>query len=48
MLDLVYNDLSFIHKDLKEEILAKISEKIDRSDFIGGTEVQNFEREWAD
>lgn len=40
-------DLKRIHAPMKEEILSRISSIIDRSAFILGSEVENFEKEFA-
>lgn len=42
-----FMDLKRIHSPIKEEILARISSIIDRSAFILGSEVENFEKEFA-
>lgn len=41
-------DLKKIHAPIKEEILSRISSIIDRSAFILGSEVENFEKEFAE
>ena len=42
-----YADLARSHGPLKDEILRRLGELIDRSEFIGGPSVQGFEHAFA-
>ena len=47
MNEIPHMDLTASNMPLQQEVLAKLGQMIERSEFIGGAEIENFEKEFA-